>query len=93
MQSTSRLLQLRSELMNAHRGDSSIDKFDKFLDRVNRLVNTLLSGASIFYSDFVAIILNNVRPAYESNVAFAQAREEVVSYSALEGFLLGVECR
>lgn len=79
--------------MNAHRGDSSIDEFDKFLDHVNHLADTLLSGASISDSDFVARIMNNIGPAYESNVASAQAREEVISYSALEVFLLSAECR
>ncbi|KAB2603195.1 hypothetical protein D8674_004200 [Pyrus ussuriensis x Pyrus communis] len=37
-QSTGRLLQLRSELMNTHRGDSSISEF---LDKSNCLVDTL----------------------------------------------------
>ncbi|KAM1883353.1 hypothetical protein ACFX13_004727 [Malus domestica] len=65
-QSTSRLLQLRSELMNTHR---------------------------VSDSDLVAIILNNVGPAFESTVTSAQARDEAISYSALEALLLGAERR
>ncbi|KAB2626237.1 hypothetical protein D8674_017897 [Pyrus ussuriensis x Pyrus communis] len=90
-QSTGRLLQLRSELMNTHRGDSSISEF---LDKVNCLADTLsLSGAPVSDSDVVAIILNNVGPAYESTVASAQARDEAITYSALEALLLGAERR
>ncbi|KAM2297173.1 hypothetical protein ACFX1S_036761 [Malus domestica] len=89
--STGRLLQLRSELMNTHRGDSSISEF---LDKINCLADTLsLSGASVSDSDIVAIILNNVGPAYESTVASAQARHEAITYSALEALLLGAERR
>ncbi|KAM2767079.1 hypothetical protein COP1_022920 [Malus domestica] len=90
-QSTGRLLQLRSELMNTHRGDSSIAEF---LDRINCLADTIsLSGSPVTDSDLVAIILNNVRPAYESTVASAQARDEAITYSALEALLLGAERR
>ncbi|KAB2613400.1 hypothetical protein D8674_035716 [Pyrus ussuriensis x Pyrus communis] len=90
-QSTGRLLQLRSELMNTHRGDSSIAEF---LDRINCLADTLsLSGSPVTDSDLVAIILNNVGPAYESTVASAQARDEAINYSALEALLLGAERR
>ncbi|XP_070665393.1 uncharacterized protein [Malus domestica] len=89
LQSTGRLLQLRSELMNTHRGDSSIAEF---LGRVNCLAETLsLSGAPVSESDIVAIVLNNVGPAYESTVASAQARDEAISYSALEALLLSAE--
>ncbi|KAB2630827.1 hypothetical protein D8674_008346 [Pyrus ussuriensis x Pyrus communis] len=90
-QSTCRLLQLRSELMNTHRGDSSISDF---LDKINCLVDTLsLSGAPISDSDLVAVILNNVGPAYESTVSSAQARKEAISYGALEALLLSAERR
>ncbi|KAM2975747.1 hypothetical protein FF1_001875 [Malus domestica] len=89
--STGRLLQLRSDLMNTHRGDSSIADF---LDRVNSLADTLsLSGSPISDSDLVAIVLNNVGPAYESTVSSAQAREDAISYDALEALLLGAERR
>ncbi|XP_050116115.1 uncharacterized protein LOC126593973 isoform X2 [Malus sylvestris] len=89
LQSTGRLLQLRSELMNTHRGDSSIAEF---LGRVNCLSETLsLSGAPVSESDIVAIVLNNVGPAYESTVASAQARDEAISYSVLEALLLSAE--
>ncbi|XP_070665264.1 uncharacterized protein [Malus domestica] len=88
-QSTGHLLQLRSELMNTHRGDSSIAEF---LDRINCLADTLsLSGSPMTDSDLVAIILNNVEPAYESTVASAQARDEAITYSALEALFLGAE--
>ncbi|KAB2634316.1 hypothetical protein D8674_038372 [Pyrus ussuriensis x Pyrus communis] len=90
-QSTGRLLQLRNELMNTHRGDSSIAEF---LDRINCLADTLSpSGSPVTDSDLVAIILNNVGPAYESTVASAQARDEAITYSALEALLLGAERR
>ncbi|KAM1055586.1 hypothetical protein ACFX13_029796 [Malus domestica] len=90
-QSTGRLLQLRSELMNTHRGDTSIADF---LDRVNGIADTLsLSGSPISDEDLVAIVLNNVGPAYESTVASAQARDEAISYAALEALLLSAERR
>nr|XP_028945710.1 uncharacterized protein LOC108171738 [Malus domestica] len=89
--STGRLLQLRSDLMNTHRGDSSIADF---LDRVNSLADTLsLSGSPVSDSDLVAIVLNNVGPAFESTVSSAQAREDAISYGALEALLLGAERR
>ncbi|KAM2815129.1 hypothetical protein PS2_041868 [Malus domestica] len=77
--------------MNTHRGDSSIAEF---LDRINCLADTLsLSGSPVTDSDLVAIILNNVGPAYKSTVASAQARDKAITYSALEAFLLGAERR
>ncbi|KAM1501731.1 hypothetical protein ACFXTO_027170 [Malus domestica] len=89
--STGRLLQLRSDLMNTHRGDSSIADF---LDRVNSLADTLsLSGSPVSDSDLVAIVLNNVGPVFESTVSSAQAREDAISYGALEALLLGAERR
>lgn len=72
-QSTECFLQLHSELMNMHRGDSSIVEF---LDKINCLSDTFfLSGASVADSNFVAIILNNVGPIYEGIIASAQVRE------------------
>ncbi|XP_048424355.1 uncharacterized protein LOC103968104 isoform X2 [Pyrus x bretschneideri] len=89
LQSTGRLLQLRSELRNTHRGNSSIAEF---LGRVNCLAETLsLSGAPVSESDIVAIVLNNVGPAYKGTVASAQARDEAISYSALEALMLSAE--
>ncbi|XP_070682322.1 uncharacterized protein [Malus domestica] len=52
-----------------------------------------LSGSPVTDSDLVAIILNNLGPAYESTVASAQARDEAITYSALEALLLGAERR
>lgn len=90
-QSTGRLLQLHRELMNTHRGDFTISKF---LDKINCLADTLsLYGAPVSESDLVAIILNNVGPAYESTVASAQAHNEAISYNAIEALLLGAERR
>ncbi|XP_070672090.1 uncharacterized protein [Malus domestica] len=63
-----------------------------FLDRVNSLANTLsLSGSPVSYLDLVAIVLNNAGPVYESIVSFAQAREDAISYGALEALLLSTE--
>lgn len=90
-QSTGRLLQLRSELMNTQHGDSSIAEF---LNRINCLADSLsISGAPVSDSDLVAIILNNVGPEYKSTVASAQACDAAITYNALEALLLGAERR
>lgn len=66
----------------------------EFLDCILFLTDTLsLSGFPISDSDLVAVILNNVNLAYESTIASAQARDEAITYSALEAFLLGAERR
>ncbi|TQE04056.1 hypothetical protein C1H46_010427 [Malus baccata] len=90
-QSTGHFIQLCSELMNTHRGGSTISEF---LDKINCLVNTLsLSGAPVSESNLVAIILNNVGPAYKNTIASAQSRDEAISYNVLEALLLGAEHR
>ncbi|XP_050116122.1 uncharacterized protein LOC126593975 isoform X2 [Malus sylvestris] len=83
LQPTGRLLQLRSELMNTHRGDSSISEF---LSHVSSLADGLsLSGAPVSDSDIAAIVLNNVGPAS------AQDRDGATSHSASEALLLTAE--
>lgn len=90
-QSTGHLLQLRSELMNTFRGDSTISEF---LDKINCLVDTLsLFGAPVSELDLVAIILNHVGSAYKSTITSAQARDEAIPYNVLEALLLGAERR
>ncbi|TQD92917.1 hypothetical protein C1H46_021397 [Malus baccata] len=89
LQPTGRLLQLRGELMNTHRGDSSIAEF---LNRVSCLADALsLSGAPVSDSDIAAIVLNNVGPACESTVASSQDRDGAISHSASEALLLTAE--
>ncbi|KAB2629901.1 hypothetical protein D8674_007420 [Pyrus ussuriensis x Pyrus communis] len=89
LQPTGRLLQLRGELMNTHRGDSSISEF---LNRVSCLAEALsLSGAPVSDSDIAAIVLKNVGPACESTVASAQDRDGTISHSASEALLLTAE--
>ncbi|XP_048424357.1 uncharacterized protein LOC125470036 isoform X1 [Pyrus x bretschneideri] len=89
LQPTGHLLQLRSELMNTHRGDSSISEF---LSRVSCLADALsLSGAPVSDSDIAAIVLNNVGPACETTVASAQDRDGAISHSASEALLLTAE--
>lgn len=75
--------------MNTRCSDSSIVDF---LDCVNSLTDTLsLSGSPISDSDLVAIVLNNIGHVYESTMSSAQAREDAISYGALEALFLSVE--
>ncbi|CAL2254293.1 unnamed protein product [Prunus armeniaca] len=84
------LLQLRSDLLRTTHGDSSITDF---LDRIKSIVDNLaLVRASVADSDLFAVIMNNVGPLYENNVAFTQAREKPISMPDLEALLLSAEC-
>lgn len=77
--------------MNTHISDSSLSEF---LDMINCLADTLsFSGFPVTDSNIVAIVLNNVRAAYESTVTLAQARDRSISYSALEALIPGAEMR
>ncbi|KAI5313872.1 hypothetical protein L3X38_043048 [Prunus dulcis] len=86
-----RSFSLRSELFRTARGDSSVADY---LDKVNAIVDNLaLSGSPLPDSDLLAVIMNNVRPLYESTVASAQAPETPITYADLEALLLSAEQR
>ncbi|KAB2617577.1 hypothetical protein D8674_013446 [Pyrus ussuriensis x Pyrus communis] len=89
--SQNRILFLRNELLQTKKGDLSVADY---LDRINVIADNLaLAGQPVSDDDLVQIVLNNLGPAYEMTVSAAQARDNPITYPALESLLLTTERR
>ncbi|KAJ6682085.1 hypothetical protein OIU74_020352 [Salix koriyanagi] len=90
-QSKNRILQLQHDLLNVKGDGLSITDF---VDKINHITDNLaLAGKPVDDDELINIILNNVGPAYEITVSFAQARDTPISYDDLVALLLNAEMR
>ncbi|CAL8080992.1 unnamed protein product [Prunus armeniaca] len=90
-QSRSRILQLKHQLQTTKRGTSSITDF---VDQMTAVADSLaLAGKPVDDDDLIDLILNGLRPAYESVVNSIQSRDPPMALDYVITFLLTAETR